>query len=91
MNRAISRSVGLIFWVALITVGFAASYSARSTRSSTVISELGRFFRGQVDNVSANDTTGRVRVGDPVFYRDAASQWRQVGFVKRGPMVTATC
>tara|TARA_R110002049_G_scaffold27321_2_gene94293 strand:- start:530928 stop:532214 length:1287 start_codon:yes stop_codon:yes gene_type:complete len=83
MSRPVFRSLGIAFWAAVI---LATAYFMRSSWQPTGTTgdvTLARYLLKPPAKITAKDPTKQIRVNDPVFYRDQANQWRQIGYVTK--------
>ncbi|MCO8123183.1 hypothetical protein NHH03_15650 [Stieleria sp. TO1_6] len=86
MNGTRKRIVGFLFWCVLLVIGLIASYrltfsSQPESAARESLASITRFVTGQRSTVQLTDPTGRLQIGDPVFFADAKGHYRQVGAV----------
>ncbi|MGI9471762.1 MAG: hypothetical protein ACR2NZ_09540 [Rubripirellula sp.] len=80
MNRSVLRWVGILTWVGMLCAAYMLARMGKERESSPVLS-LQSYFQGPRDRVAVEDTSGRVRLHDPVFFLQTDGAWQQVGFV----------
>lgn len=91
MNRKTTRSIGAIFWTAILALASVAGLSAgRGSPTDATAPSLSNFFLRSPTKILARDLTGRLQVHDPVFLRDDSGRWSQVGYVESTSETTAS-
>jgi hypothetical protein len=81
------RSIGILFWAVVIIVSGrgmwkvgAIGNDSRDARSAT---SLVSYLSGPTRTLDLVDSSGALRVGDPVFFREVNGEWSQIGYVSR--------
>jgi hypothetical protein len=82
MNRSVVRSLGILFWIAVLVAGFAWPRSTKRPESEAARVSLAHYFAGPTARISALDPTARLRVHDPVFFHHQDGTWSQIGYVE---------
>lgn len=75
------RGLGVLFWLALLSVAWGTLRSAGDPPSSAVGGTLWQYFSGPMEGLVAVDPVSRLRVDDPIFFESPSGSWTQIGYV----------